>query len=492
LLAGLVAGCGVNTGTIGGDPGRDAGATGDVARDRSARDAVEADVDLTPVQPPGWADGLALRAPKDLDPDPHVLEIALDARVAPVSFLPGTTTPAWTYDGGVPGPLLRLAVGDRLIVHFTNHLPEPTTIHWHGLRVPVEMDGVPDMPTPPVQPGASFTYDFTVPDAGLFWYHPHFRAAQQVGDGLYGALLVEDPKEPAGIGDELVLVLSDLGITADGTFIPHDSGGGAGTLFGREGDVILANGRVGATLQARLGVRQRWRIVNTAKSRYFQLAADGQTFLRIGGDGGLAAAPVRVERPLVIPGERLDLVWEPRGEPGAEIALRWVQYDRGFGTAYMRPDQEVLRIRLQALPPAVSPPLPALERRIEPLDLAGATHVTMQLTRNDVGRNLVLGINGKPFDEHLYARIGQTQVWTIENTLDWAHPFHTHGFFYQVLEEDGSPRQPLAWKDTTDVPVKGKLKIAVRFDERPGMWMFHCHILDHADAGMMGMVLLEP
>jgi FtsP/CotA-like multicopper oxidase with cupredoxin domain len=498
LLVGLmVAGCGANFGKITGDPARDAGQAGEGAGEGGGSgsappDTAPPDADLSPVQPPGWADGLAMREPRDLNPDPHILEIAIDARVAPVSFLPGTTTPVWTYDGGVPGPLLRLKVGDRLIVHLTNHLPEATSIHWHGLRIPVAMDGVPDMPTPAVPPGGSFTYDFTVPDAGLFWYHPHVHAAQQVGDGLYGALLVEDPNEPAGIGDELVLVLSDLDIKPDGTFVPPGTGGDVATLFGREGNYVLANGRMGSLLQARVGVRQRWRIVNTAKSRYFELVAAGQKFLRIGGDGGLATRAVELERPLVIPGERLDLVWEPRGTPGAEIPLHWVATDRGFGTAYKRPDQEILRIKLQALPPAVSPPMPKLARRIEPLDLTGATQVSLQLTRNDVDKTFQLGINGRAFEEHVQAHIGETQIWTIENLIDWAHPFHTHGFFYQVLEEDGSFRQPLEWKDTTNVPVKGKLKIAVRFDERPGMWMFHCHILDHAEAGMMGAVMLEP
>ena len=111
---------------------------------------------------------------------------------------PGTKVNAWTYDGHLPGPLIRAHVGDRIIVHFTNDLPQPTTIHWHGVRVPIEMDGVPDVSQPEVKHGESFTYDFVARDAGLFWYHPHVMSAAQVGFGLYGALLVEDPADGVG------------------------------------------------------------------------------------------------------------------------------------------------------------------------------------------------------------------------------------------------------------------------------------------------------
>src|SRR5215813_4191543 len=164
------------------------------------------------LQPPGWDRDLKLREAVDLNPDPKIVEINLDARVAPVEVTPGVRADAWTYDGGIPGPLIRARVGDRVIVHFTNHLPKPTTVHWHGLRIPNSMDGVPDVSQPEVAPGEAFTYDFVVPDAGLFWYHPHVMSAAQVGFGLYGPMLVEDPKETQQIGvqDDLVVVLSDI------------------------------------------------------------------------------------------------------------------------------------------------------------------------------------------------------------------------------------------------------------------------------------------
>src|SRR6476646_9463060 len=128
-------------------------------------------------QPANWDASLRLKEAADINPDPHIVEVNLDARLSVVEIAPGRTVEAWTYDGGVPGPLIRANVGDRLIVHFTNHLPTSTTVHWHGIRVPIKMDGVPDVSQPDVKPGEGFTYDFVLPDSGLFWYHPHVASA---------------------------------------------------------------------------------------------------------------------------------------------------------------------------------------------------------------------------------------------------------------------------------------------------------------------------
>src|SRR5690606_15197186 len=131
-----------------------------------------------------------------------------------------------------------------VIVHFRNSLPEPTTIHWHGVRVPNDMDGAPGMTQDPIAPGAEFRYEFVLRDAGTFWYHPHQSSSDQVGRGLYGPIVVVDPEEPDVFGDELVLMLSDVSLDADGQLLPKDNGGSFGDLFGREGNVLLVNGKV--------------------------------------------------------------------------------------------------------------------------------------------------------------------------------------------------------------------------------------------------------
>ena len=144
----------------------------------------------------------------DLDPAPTVVEVALTARVADVELAPGHVTSMWTYDGTLPGPRIEANVGDTVKVRFTNSLPEPTTIHWHGVRVPAAMDGV-EATQAPIAPGATFTYEFVVPDAGTFWFHPHVRSDVQVERGLYGTLVVRGPGEPATTSDRVV-VLDDL------------------------------------------------------------------------------------------------------------------------------------------------------------------------------------------------------------------------------------------------------------------------------------------
>jgi FtsP/CotA-like multicopper oxidase with cupredoxin domain len=354
------------------------------------------------------------------------------------------------------------------------------------------MDGTPGHSQPDTQPGEGFTYDFMASDAGLYWYHPHVDSAQQVGNGLYGALLVDDPAEGEKLGDELVLVLSDMAIKEDGSLEDPKSGGNFGTLFGREGNVLLVNGRVDPTLAARAGLRQRWRVVNASKSRYYQLAIAGHRFTRIGGDGGLLEHPVETEMLLLTPGERADVLVELHGDPGTTISVRWVPYDRGYGTTFNRPEQHVFRIQLADAPEVKGSALPAIARSIEAIDTAGAKAVALTLTQSELNGEVVMGINGVPSWEAnpLMAAVGETEVWTIDNTMDFDHPFHLHGFFFQPLGEDGAPRRPIEWKDTLNVPVDGKARFAVRYDNRPGMWMFHCHILDHAEAGMMGMVQL--
>jgi len=451
------------------------------------------------LQPPDWNAGLKLREAIDLNPDPHIVEVNLVARVATVEIAPGRTVDAWTYDGGLPGPLIRIRVGDRLIVHFTNQLPQPTTVHWHGVRVPFRMDGVPGHSQPEVLPGQTFTYDFQVPDAGLFWYHPHVMSAAQVGFGLYGALLVEDPGDGVGVADEFVLVLSDIALEEDGrTFESPDSGGSAGMAFGREGNHLLVNGREGGRIAARSGVAQRWRIVNAAKSRYFEVdLGAGHPFLRIGSDGGLQEYPVQSDTLVLGPGERADVIVVPRGAPGQEVVARSLLYNRGYGSIEARhPYDDLFTIAIVDLPPVPPTPLPRVRRDIQPLAAAGATPVNLELTIDQDAHGTfayAIKANGVTLSstKMLAAHIGETQLWTLTNKTKWSHPFHLHGFFFQILDDQGQPVHPLAWKDTVDVPFEKSARALVRFDDRPGMWMMHCHILDHAEGGLMSMVDLR-
>jgi FtsP/CotA-like multicopper oxidase with cupredoxin domain len=439
-------------------------------------------------QPEGWADELAMPVPQDLNPDPNVLEIELEARVENIEILPGTTTPAWTYNGTVPGPMIRAKLGDRVIVHFKNSLPEATTIHWHGVRVPNDMDGAPGVTQPPVESGAEFRYEFELRDAGTYWYHPHTDSSAQVGRGLYGAFIVEDPGDPKSFGDDLVLLLSDMGLNEQGELLPADTGGNFGDLFGREGAVLLVNGKVLPTLKVRNGKQQRWRIINAARARYYNVRLRNHRFMRLGGDNGLAARSQDIYNLIVTPGERVDAVFTPADPPGTTNVLRWVPTERGYGTTFARSTEQMMLIETVPDEPVTPEPIPAELRAIEPLDLTNATHRTINLTIS-ITSNVEMGINGVPHWESkpLVIDLGATEVWRIVNDTDFAHPFHLHGYFFQVQDDSRVPE----WKDTVNVPAKSELTIAVRFDERPGAWMYHCHILDHADVGMMGHLIVR-
>jgi FtsP/CotA-like multicopper oxidase with cupredoxin domain len=357
------------------------------------------------------------------------------------------------------------------------------------------MDGVPEISQPEVPQGGSFTYDFVVRDAALYWYHPHVMSAAQVGFGLYGALLVEDPADQVGVPDELTIVLSDIGFDDHGVLEPADSGGSAGMVFGREGAYILANGKVLPTLLARSGALQRWRIVNTAKSRFFMLSLDDQPFYVIGGDGGLQETPATTRTLLITPGERADVIVTPTRPKQGNLVLKALLYNRGYGSVEYRGVEDVLTVAFSDEPTLPPQAMPAVHRSIVPPDIKGATRVNvlLELPHAAAGENSEFHVNGVPFWKAgpYPAKIGETQIWTIKNDSSFAHPFHLHGFFFLPLDEKLQPIHPMVWKDTLNVPLNSTVRFIVKFDERPGMWMFHCHILDHAEGGLMGHVHLS-
>lgn len=442
--------------------------------------------------PSGWDADIRLAEPVDLDPDPRVLAINLTAKVASVEVAPGKRVTAWTYDGSLPGPFIRARVGNRLIVRFKNELPQPTTVHWHGVRVPIEMDGVPGISQPDVETGGTFTYDFILRDAGLFWYHPHVMSAAQVGFGLYGALLVEDVDDGVGIADELTLVLSDIGFDKDGRLEPADGGGPAGMVFGREGSYLLVNGKVLPRIRARSGAPQRWRIVNTAKSRFFFLDLDDQEIVKIGGDGGLQESPETKHAVLITPGERVDLLVTPTGSPESTLVVKAMLYNRGYGSVEYRSVEDLFTIEFSDEPAMPKVSLPRIARAISPPQAGQATKVNVVLTLppQDTNGRSEFRVNGVPYwnAKPFLAKLGETQWWNIRNETKWDHPFHLHGFFFLPIDATGAPLRPMEWKDTLNIPMESTAHFLVTFDERPGEWMFHCHILDHAEGGMMGTV----
>ena len=413
------------------------------------------------------------------DPGGSVVTVELEAREMEWEFVPGQPTGAWGYDGRVPGPVLEGRVGDVLEVKLTNSLPEPTLIHWHGLRLPAPMDGT-EMVQRPVAPGESFTYRFKLPDAGTFWYHPHLNETVQLERGLYGALVVRGPDEPR-LDAERVLVLDDVALDANGQVEPP--GGWRERHDGREGETRLVNGRREPELAIAAGQVERWRVVNASSAGYVRLSIGGRPFTILGTDGGLIPSPVTVTEVLLTPADRVDLAVGPFAE-GETLLVEGLKRSRGTFGRQKRESFATLRVGPAAPSHAV---IPERLREIEPL-VSGAATPTREVVlgfRMSMKRGVDFVINHESHHRADPVKVGELQVWDIVNRTPVDHPFHLHGFFFQVLEVNREPPAFLSWEDTVNVPGRGRVRIAWLPDDRPGEWMYHCHILEHHAGGMM-------
>jgi FtsP/CotA-like multicopper oxidase with cupredoxin domain len=394
--------------------------------------------------------------------------VELDAREGEWAFAPGRAIRGFAYNGEVPGPTIEANVGDTIDVRLTNRLPQATTIHWHGVRVPAEMDGT-EAVQPPVEPGETFEYRFVVPDAGTFWYHSHTNETEQLERGLYGALVVRGPDEPA-LDGERMLLLDDLKLGPDEEVAPF--GDEHEHHAGREGDVRLVNGSQEPELRMAAGTIERWRIVDAANTRFVRLSIGGRPFTIIGTDGGLLPQPLSATEVLVTPGERVDLAVGPF-EEGERIEIEALPYDRGKGET---PRERFATLQVGAAATSRAH-IPETLRQIDPLVSESAEP------------NRTISLKALMHEGHHQradpVRAGELQVWDLVNETGQDHPYHLHGFFFQVVQQDGEPPPVVAWKDTVNVPRKSQTRIAWLPDDRPGEWMYHCHILEHHAMGMM-------
>jgi FtsP/CotA-like multicopper oxidase with cupredoxin domain len=425
---------------------------------------------------------------RDQAPAPGVVEVTLTA--ASIELPAGGRGMA--YNGSVPGPTLSVREGDRVVVHFRNDLAEPTTVHWHGLHLPAGADG---SPYDPVPPGGRRDYVFTPQrgSAGTYWYHPHphHRTGYQVAHGLFGALIVRaaDDPLPATLTEHL-LILTDHRLLADGgpdLPSPESPAGRIDRENGREGEVLLVNGQRMPAIPIRSGEVQRWRVINASAARVYRLAIPGQQLLQVGTDGGLFEHPVETSEIVLASSERAELLVRGTGAPGSAAVLQTLPYDRYIPqtrpTDWNRP-RDLLTLSYTHEAPAAPVAIPATLRPVPALDTTGvATTRVISL-----GQGL---INGRTMDMSrvdVAAPLGATEIWQIENLVGMDHPFHLHGFQFQVLDRDGVPEPFRAWKDTVNVRRHETVRFIVRYDDFPGRWMFHCHILDHEDHGMMGVL----
>ncbi|RLK61887.1 multicopper oxidase family protein [Actinokineospora cianjurensis] len=433
--------------------------------------------------------GNRLRIPPLLDPPVDasgVRRFELALRRGQTEFLPGRPVDTWGINGTYLGPTLRARRGDRVAFAVANRVGDPTTLHWHGMRLPAVMDGGPHQV---IAPDSIWSPEWTIDQrAATCWYHPHphEQTARHVYRGLAGLFLLDDPDAPElprqyGV-DDIPVIIQDKRFDQRGAMIESFDG-----TFGLTGDTVLVNGTLGPFLDITT-TRVRFRLLNASNARIYGVGfADRRTFQVIATDSGLLPAPVDADRVVLSPGERLEIVAE--FTPGEQVLLRSTGDTSDGANAIERGDFDLVSLnaepRLRQVPPvpavlSTEPPIhPAPNARVRRFVLTGfeINHRPMDLTR---------------IDEVVPA--GAQEIWEIDNTT-YTHNFHIHDAAFRVLQVNGA--EPEAYlrgpKDTVYVPKLAKVRLAVRFgthtDPRTP-YMYHCHILRHEDQGMMGQFVV--
>ena len=406
------------------------------------------------------------------------VDARLEALPASVE-LAGERVELLTYNGQFPGPVLRAAEGDLLRVDLVNHLDEPTNLHFHGLHV--SPGGNSDNVFVSVPPGGRFLYELQIPagQGGTFWYHPHahHRLARQLWRGLAGPLIIDRPADRTlGLtaADEQVVVLKDLTIV-DGRPAPHTTPDWA---RGKSGSLVLANGRQRPTIVAK--ARTVWlRLINACNGRSMLLArADGRPLSVIAHDGRLLEAARSLPEVLVTPAQRVDLLIAFEGTEPVRLVHR--PYNRG---ARREPPAEDTLFTLR--PPPGGTTVAVAERMgdLERLDASAA------IRRRQLKMAMAfLHAEGGGHLEPLHARLGDLEWWEITNVDTQDHVFHLHTWPFQVWRIDGEPPAYPAWRDTINLRPGQRVEILIPFRDFAGRSVFHCHIAEHGDAGMMGVI----
>jgi FtsP/CotA-like multicopper oxidase with cupredoxin domain len=427
--------------------------------------------------------------------------IALEARERSMSLLPGTTSPVWAYGDDWP-LILRARRGEPFRATLTNAVTEHTAIHWHGIRVPNAMDGVPYMTQAPVEPGQSFSYEFTPPDAGTFFFHPHCDTVVQLGRGLAGVLIVEDAAEQGRFLADHVVAIKDWRLKPDGSFdvFSTDKGAARGGTFG---NVETVNAKPSAALEALANGWVRLRVLNLDVSRIVVLALDGAEGFVIATDGNpLPAVPLKTWT--LGPAMRADIAFRM---PQGKVRLQNVWGSKPELLAEVSPIESAL--------PGIGPVPTLTPSRVTEPDLKSADQLRFDLTaghvspeleaylkENNIGLDQLClpqrtfwAINGKSWsgqDHQLKPpplaelKLGRSYVFELFNGTPHPHPIHLHGHTFRVLSS--SRREVVSHlADTVLVAPKERVVIAFTADN-PGDWMMHCHIIEHQETGMMGYV----
>ncbi|HBS80279.1 MAG TPA: copper oxidase [Pseudomonas sp.] len=420
--------------------------------------------------------------------DPVTHDYELIAAPADIELIAGTKTPAWCYGGQAPGLELRARQGEWLRVRFTNHLPEPTTIHWHGIRLPLNMDGVPYVSQLPVLPGESFDYLFQVPDAGSFWYHPHTSSAEQLGRGLVGPLIVEE-REPSGFRHERTVSLKNWHIDKQGAFtdfsVPREAARG-----GTPGVLSTVNGEHAPTLELPAGQVVRLRLINLTNTVTYRVNLPGGDARIYAIDGNPVAPRALGKAYWLGPGMRIDLAVKvpPAGET---LSLR-------NGPLRLATLASVTTAEAESAWPAPLPANPVAEPDLQRAETLRFNFEWAGTLSSDAGQGDAFTfwqINGQAWDindktcaDRPIATLKKDghYIFELRNLSQYQHPIHLHGLTFKVISSNRKRIDP--WYTDTYLLGKNETARIALVADNPGVWMFHCHVIDHMETGLMAAI----
>ncbi|PTE11384.1 multicopper oxidase family protein [Mesorhizobium helmanticense] len=421
-------------------------------------------------------------------PEPVMLQTArIQAKLMDV----GQTRDVLTYGNAGMPPVLRMKKGEPFAARLVNAIDDPTTIHWHGVRVPNKMDGVPFLVQPYVYTGDHFDYAFTPPDAGTFWYHPHCNTLTQMGHGLTGVIVVENPGDPK-FDSEVVINLRDWRLGDDGQFIdqfrPRDA-----AKTGTYGTVRTANWQDQPQYDAPAGGLVRLRAAITDVTRIYAFLVEGGEAAVIALDGNPVPQRFAPDALLLGPGQRIELAIRMPEEEGAIVSLRDVRGTKPKVLATLHAVGSSLKRDLRDLAP--------LEvNAVQEVDLTAARHISLALsaTAENIPSDSICGslgysfwaINKVPWSGDTpdptaplaELKLGGSYVIDMENLTPQSHPMHLHGMSFKVLSSSTRQVQPMI-SDTYLIQPNEKVQLGFMADN-PGDWLLHCHIIEHQKSGM--------
>ena len=409
------------------------------------------------------APDFAWAAPQSLRAEPATLQILPKGENA---------TALWGFNGKSPGPELRFRQGDRAAIRFENATDQPSSVHWHGIRLKNAMDGVPGLTQPLVQPGDGYDYTFNLPDAGTFWYHSHHQSWEQVARGLYGPLIVEE-KQPPKVDADITVVLDDWRLDEAGAIM-----GGFGNMHdlshaGRLGNYAMI---LPSQESVRAGDRIRLRLINTATARVFPIRIEGLNGKVVALDGMPLPAPRDLSDLHLAPAQRVDIIGTATGPVAFLFVARDALYDMGaIAQEGANPNPLTSEIEARPAPDLATPaktPDQSLTLRMEGGAMGG----------RHAGDNIWAfnGVSGLPEAPFASFKRGDTAVIDLINDTAFPHGIHLHGHHFFEVNADGSLGD---LRDTSLVERGEARKITVVFDN-PGKWLLHCHMLGHQAAGM--------